>query len=199
MTQIDQIELNNLKHKAENALQENVGLKKQRTILAIVSAILLLLFLSCIIYFSTTSITQNNLEEKGLTLISSEEYKTLIDFKHGIAEQKQLEAEEKEELANLETEDEPEITETAQPSIDDQIIYAIQIGALDEKSISLYTDSFPQFREFYTDEFYKYTLGAFESLEEAQIFRKEVLQMGFEDAFIGSYKNGKRIRIEEAY
>ncbi len=198
MTQIDQIELNNLKHKAENTSVENQSLKKQRTILIIVTGILLLLLLGSIIYFSKISITQNNLEEKNLTLISTQEYNDLINFKHGVVEQKQIEEENREALVT-EDEIEQEDAEQPKPSIENKIIYAIQIGALDEKSISLYTDTFPQFKEFHVEEFYKYTVGAFESLEEAQIFRKEVVNLGFEDAFIGSYQNGERIRIEEAY
>ncbi len=199
MTQIDQIELNNLKHKAQSTFEENKKLKKQRTILASIAGLLFLFFLGSIIYFSKTSITQNNLEEKGLTLISSKEYKDLINFKHGVVEQKLIEEENKEELDSLVTEEATEQEEIERPSIDDKVIYAIQIGALDEKSISLYTDTFPQFKEFHVEEFYKYTVGAFESLEEAQIFRREVVNLGFEDAFIGSYQNGERIRIEEAY
>ncbi|WP_010521682.1 SPOR domain-containing protein [Aquimarina agarivorans] len=203
MPHIDEIELNNLKHKLENTLEFNEILKKHRTTLGIICGILLVLLIGCTTYFSLTSITNSNLEEKGLTLISSKEYQDLIDFKHGVAEQKLLDEEKKEEATNQEASNDDlydnQENNAKQPSINDELIYAVQIGALDEKAISLYTDTFPQFKEFHVDEFYKYTVGAFESLEEAQTFRMEVVAMGFEDAFIGSYKNGRRIRIEDPF
>ena len=55
-----------------------------------------------------------------------------------------------------------------------------------------------QFREFEEGGFYKYSLGAFETLEEAQYFRKNVLNLGFHDAFVASYQNGQRLNIEDA-
>lgn len=78
-------------------------------------------------------------------------------------------------------------------------IYAVQIAAFTENNISLTSEDLAQFQEVKKGEFYKYSLGAFSTLEEAQQFRKQLVKMGFDDAFIGSYKNGRRIRIEEAY
>ncbi len=84
-------------------------------------------------------------------------------------------------------------------SIDDQLVYAVQIGAFEEKRLSLYSDNFVNFREIKSDGFNKYALGNFETLNEAKKFRRELVRMGFRNAFIGSYQNGKRIKIEEAW
>lgn len=46
--------------------------------------------------------------------------------------------------------------------------------------------------------FYAYSVGNFETLEEAQKFRQELVAMGFNDAFVASYRDGKRIAIEDA-
>jgi hypothetical protein len=45
--------------------------------------------------------------------------------------------------------------------------------------------------------FYAYSLGNFETLEEARRFREELVNMGFTDAFVASYQDGKRIAIED--
>jgi hypothetical protein len=36
-------------------------------------------------------------------------------------------------------------------------------------------------------------------LEEARSFRYQLVKMGFEDAFVASYQDGKRIKIEDPY
>ena len=84
-------------------------------------------------------------------------------------------------------------------SIKDEVIYAVQIGAFTKNNISLTSEDLAQFQEVKKGAFYKYSLGAFSTLQEARKFRKELVKLGFDDAFIGSYQNGKRIRIEEAY
>ena len=50
-----------------------------------------------------------------------------------------------------------------------------------------------------TNPFYSYSLGNFETLKEAQNFRKQLVDIGFDDAFVASYKEGKRIQIEDPY
>ncbi len=88
-----------------------------------------------------------------------------------------------------------------QSSIDDEgiTVYSIQIAAFEEKDLSLYSDGFVNFREIKADDYNKYALGLFETLEEAQAFRQELVDLGFERSFIASYRNGKRIQIESTY
>ena len=83
------------------------------------------------------------------------------------------------------------------PSLNDVPVFAVQVGAFENKNLSLYSKNFVNFKEIKNKEFNAYALGNFESLEEARKFRKEIVELGLKDAFIGSYLNGKRLKIEE--
>ncbi len=85
----------------------------------------------------------------------------------------------------------------AVPSLHDVPVFAVQVGAFENKKLSLYSKNFVNFKEIKNKEFNAYALGNFESLEEARKFRKELVELGLTDAFIGSYLNGKRLKIEE--
>ncbi|WP_103072516.1 SPOR domain-containing protein [Aquimarina sediminis] len=84
-------------------------------------------------------------------------------------------------------------------SIQNQLVYAVQIGAFESKDLSLYSENFVNFREIKSEGFNKYALGNFETLDEAKVFRRELVRLGFRRAFIASYQNGERIKIEEAW
>ncbi len=84
-------------------------------------------------------------------------------------------------------------------SLQDELIYAVQIGAFEEKNLSMYSDNFVNFKEIKSGSFNKYALGNFETLNEAKKFRRELVKLGFRNAFIASYQNGERLKIEEAW
>ncbi|WP_025743793.1 SPOR domain-containing protein [Aquimarina pacifica] len=84
-------------------------------------------------------------------------------------------------------------------SLNDELVYAVQIGAFQSKDLSMYSEKFVNFKEIKSGSFNKYALGNFATLDEAKLFRKEVVRLGFRNAFIASYQNGKRIKIEEAW
>ena len=88
---------------------------------------------------------------------------------------------------------------TSSGSLNDQVVYAVQIGAFADKDLSLYSDKFVNFKEIKSGGFNKYALGNFETLEEAKRFRREMVKLGFRNAFIASYQNDQRIKIEEAW
>lgn len=80
-------------------------------------------------------------------------------------------------------------------------VYSVQIQTFtDNKIISIsekYTNTL-----IYTDtSFYKFSLGIFETLKEAQEFRKILLRSSVIDKniFVISYADGKRIRIEDPF
>lgn len=100
--------------------------------------------------------------------------------------------------ADLTSDPNTELSEN-QPSVTDRIIYTVQIGAYKHKNLSLYSDNLINFREIKEGEFNKYSIGTFSTLNEAKKFRREMVKLGFKNAFIASYKNNKRIRIEEAW
>jgi len=106
------------------------------------------------------------------------------------------------ELTDLETNapSTAENTETiTDGSLEDEIVYSIQIGAFEQKDLSLYSENFTNFKEIKQGGFNKYSIGNFENLYEAQEFLTEINALGFPDAFIASYANGERLKIEEAY
>ncbi len=84
-------------------------------------------------------------------------------------------------------------------SLEDKLIYAVQIGAFEDKDLSMYSENFVNFKEIKSGNFNKYALGNFETLNEAKRFRRELVSLGFRNAFIASYQNGNRIKIEEAW
>lgn len=83
--------------------------------------------------------------------------------------------------------------------LDTMLIYAVQIAAFEDKGISLYSNELKNISQYKDKPFNKYAIGNFTSLEDANLFRKEMVALGFKDVFVASYKNGKRIKIEEAF
>jgi len=188
-------ELNNLSIDYEDLEESYTKTIKRRNLFLVLA---ILFFIGLVSTFLLKNIkpelfiNKHKLQAKGFTLINSKEYQDLKDD----LEQSKLAIENANEIAE---EDYSEQNNTEQESIDGNTIYAVQIGAFVNNNIEIFSDSFTQFKEFQEDEFYKYSLGAFETLEEAQEFRKKVINIGFNDAFVASYINGERQAIEEAY
>ncbi|WP_108807333.1 SPOR domain-containing protein [Aquimarina spinulae] len=84
-------------------------------------------------------------------------------------------------------------------SLQDELVYAVQIGAFESIDLSMYSENFVNFRQIKSGGFNKYALGNFETLNEAKKFRRELVRLGFRNAFIASYQNGERLQIEEAW
>jgi len=49
------------------------------------------------------------------------------------------------------------------------------------------------------DGMYKYTSGVFDTHEEALQYRAEMVRIGFNDAFVVTFTNGKRIYVSPSY
>jgi len=85
--------------------------------------------------------------------------------------------------------------------INKDTVYSVQIQSFTTDKVSLVSEKFTN-TLFYNDTYYyKLSLGIFETLEEAQEFRKILLQSGIIDKniFVISYKEGERIRIENPF
>lgn len=87
----------------------------------------------------------------------------------------------------------------AEALLEKEKVYAVQVMAFAKSKTALVSEGLLTSRFLKTHPFYGYSLGVFETLAEAQEFRKQLVAMGFSDAFVASYQNGKRIRIEEPY
>lgn len=78
-------------------------------------------------------------------------------------------------------------------------VYSVQIKSFVDNNVTLASKALTNTLFVKTNPFYSYSLGNFETLTEAQKFRKQLVALGFEDAFVASYKEGKRIQIEDPY
>jgi len=78
-------------------------------------------------------------------------------------------------------------------------IYAVQVSAIEKTHLSLLPLSFSNLNLIKNNEYLSLSLGAFETLKEAQNFRYELVKAGFKEVFIISHAEGKRIKIEEPY
>ena len=86
----------------------------------------------------------------------------------------------------------------AKEFLEKETIYSVQVKSFVENNATLASEALTNTLFVKTNPFYAYSLGNFETLEEAQSFRKQLVNIGFEDAFVASYKDGKRVKIEAA-
>ncbi len=87
----------------------------------------------------------------------------------------------------------------AKQYLEKEKIYSVQIKSFVENNATLASEALTNTLFVKTNPFYAYSLGTFETLEEAQKFRKELVDLGFNDAFVASYQDGKRVQIEDPY
>lgn len=87
----------------------------------------------------------------------------------------------------------------AKQFLEKEMIYSVQVKSFVDNNVTLASEALTNTLFVKTNPFYSYSLGTFETLEEAQSFRKQLVDIGFEDAFVASYKEGKRVQIEDPY
>ena len=79
------------------------------------------------------------------------------------------------------------------------LIYRVQIGAyVLEDNVQYDNLQDEKFSVERSDGMYKYILGAFRSIEEAERFRSKLMQMGMNDPWIVPYIDGIRVGMDEA-
>jgi hypothetical protein len=78
------------------------------------------------------------------------------------------------------------------------VVFKVQVGSFRNKDLSRYFDNNPNFSgEVDSDGVKKYTLGHFSDYWEADNFKKYLRDMGVKDAWVVSYKDGKRVPIKD--
>lgn len=77
------------------------------------------------------------------------------------------------------------------------VVFKVQIGAYASKDLAKYGKQAKNFSQESEDGLNKFTVGAFRDYWEADTFKKYLREMGVKDAFIVSYKDGKRVDIKE--
>ncbi len=75
------------------------------------------------------------------------------------------------------------------------IVFKVQIGAY--KGVKLNDDNSASFGKEEKGDLNKYTIGVFKDYWEADTFKKYLREMGVKDAWIVSYKDGKRVDIKQ--
>ncbi len=83
--------------------------------------------------------------------------------------------------------------------LESEKIYTVQIAAISSEThdISLISENLSNHRIYKNNGYFKFSLGIFETLQEAQEFRKILIESGFKkEIFVISYKNGRRLNIE---
>ena len=84
----------------------------------------------------------------------------------------------------------------AKQILEKEVIYSVQIKSFVDNNITLSSKSLTNTLFVKNNPFYSYSIGNFETIDEARAFRYQLVEMGFEDAFVASYKDGKRLQIE---
>lgn len=74
-----------------------------------------------------------------------------------------------------------------------QEFYAVQLGAFKKFNTKLSSDNYSIVHNANFEDFNLYTLGIFETQEEAEKLKKVIKQLNFNDAFVGFYKEGERV------
>ncbi|MEO1011983.1 MAG: SPOR domain-containing protein [Bacteroidota bacterium] len=87
----------------------------------------------------------------------------------------------------------------AKKFLEKEKIYSVQVKSFVDNNVTLASKALTNTLFVKTNPFYSYSLGNFETLEEARKFRKQLVDLGFQDAFVASYKEGKRIQIEDPF
>ena len=84
----------------------------------------------------------------------------------------------------------------AKQFLEKETVYSVQIKSFVDNNVTLASEALTNTLFVKTNPYYSYSLGNFETLKEAQDFRKQLVDIGFRDAFVASYKDGKRLKIE---
>ena len=88
----------------------------------------------------------------------------------------------------------------AGPEFNTGIVFRVQIGAFKRKDLSSYFNNNPNFGgEVGKDpnDPQRITIGIFRSYWEADTFKRYMRDMGVKDAWIASYRDGKRVEIKD--
>ncbi|MDB4292706.1 SPOR domain-containing protein [Maribacter sp.] len=87
----------------------------------------------------------------------------------------------------------------AKEFLEKEKIYSVQVKSFVDNNVTLASEALTNTMFVKTNPFFSYSLGNFGTLQEAQRFRKQLVDIGFQDAFVASYKDGKRLQIEDPF
>lgn len=157
-------------------------IKIQRNIFAGIAAMIFLAVFGLWSYFSgiTTSRARGNQENVLVSIDSLDAIKTRIDNLKNQNEELSLVKE----------------FYLAKQFLEKEKVYSVQVKSFVDNNVTLASEALTNTLFVKTNPFYAYSLGTFETLEEAQKFRRQLVSIGFQDAFVASYQDGERLKIE---
>ncbi|MGS2764150.1 hypothetical protein [Sinomicrobium sp. M5D2P9] len=88
------------------------------------------------------------------------------------------------------------VSATSFPAVSKDSVFTVQIKAFETDQIALQSNT----NFIYAQNpnlFYAFSIGIFDTPDEARILKKELMDMGFNDVFVALYKDGKRDKIIE--
>lgn len=197
-------DLDNAKLKREEAeselsstQEELAALKKSSKTLPIFLGLLLGLALGAAYYFYVNggSSAINNIDIEAVK--KNEAYRVLDSINRAQARAARNAEESDSDISSNSNSDintETMADEVAQ-NTNGQTIYSVQIGVLSENKYPLLSSEVIPSTVTTNDGYFKYSLGLYTTLSEAKDLQKELIKIGFNDAFVASYINGKRQKI----
>ncbi|AZJ31709.1 MULTISPECIES: SPOR domain-containing protein [Tenacibaculum] len=198
-----QEDLDNAKLKREEAeselsstQEELAALKKSSKTLPIFLGLLLGLALGAAYYFYVNGGDSaiNNLDVESIK--KKEAYRVLDSINRAQARAARNNEESSDNIndisSNINTET---ITNEVTENINGKTIYSVQIGVLSENKYPLLSSEVIPSTVTTNDGYFKYSLGLYTTLDEAKDLQKELIKIGFNDAFVASYINGERQKI----
>ncbi len=191
-SQIENAEIE--QRKLEDLLYEkSIQLKRNKTatfLLKVICVILLLTTITCILY----TIYWTNDDKNQPVVVDTIEFSALKSEINSLKNQLDLMQKEQTNLKELND------IYLYRKLIKKDTIYSVQIQSLTKAKVGAISKKYVN-AKFYNDtSYFKFSIGIFETLQEAQEFKKTLTNSGVikKSIFVISYKDGKRIRIENA-
>lgn len=156
---------------------------KQKLFLSITSLILLLCCTSLVFFFKNANGSKNSEAKAAANKAYIDSMTTLNARIEALKQENQVLT----ELREL---------YLARNFLKNDTIYSVQIKSLSENKISMASNTFTNTIISKNHPYLSFSLGVFETVEEARAFQNSLKKLGFTDAFVASYQEGKRIRIE---
>ncbi|WGH76169.1 SPOR domain-containing protein [Tenacibaculum tangerinum] len=189
-----QQDLDNAKLKREvaeselsSAQEKLAAVKRNSKVLPMVLGILLGLALGATYYFYTNG--SSSVNDIDIEKVKKEEAFRVID---SIS---RAEARAMRNNSNSSDIDVDTVTDELTENIEGKTIYSVQIGVLSENNYPLLSSEVIPSTVTANNGYFKYSLGLFSTIEEAKDLQKELVKLGFKDAFVASYVNGERQKI----
>ncbi|MBL7473392.1 hypothetical protein [Robertkochia sediminum] len=80
-------------------------------------------------------------------------------------------------------------------ALDDEVVYTVQVAALVKERVPLVSEELMNLNIYKDLPYTKYTMGRFTDVKDARQLRKALIDLGFKNAFVVSYKKDKRLKI----